>query len=433
MKIKLFFTALALAFSTTSFAQVAPPVTGNQPCPVGVVTCNQSTQTMGDTTQTASADNDQSQTTQAGNHANSIASGVTIDPSIQQSGNANSTQSDNHLSNTATGGAAIGNQSSNDNKSSASTGASSANNTGMNGLGGNATTGASNSGGNIVGPSTATVGPTSNTNSVTGGPISNALNGGNSTSAGGTSTSRGGDQSNVGGAQTLKGGNTKIGDVGSTSGSYSGGNKTQSGATAYAGGNKTYSSADNSGGNSSTSVDASDHSAYNSRLTVLPEQPSVPMSISPASNIAMTADPQCGPYQKVIRTPVYGLFFGITHTKRVILDHDDTLADPTPQAMDSVYGVRAIYTISTINLAGARSISLGGGGSSGGWGQGNSGTTSSMTAQVTHIQLRSCRMAVQVEHDTLVIHDAPQPVMPVAKKIWHKRTVPANCPPIQKK
>lgn len=102
--------------------------------------CNNSDQTMGDTSQMASADNDQSVTNQAGNHANSIASGVEINPSIQQSGNTVSQDGNSVQGGNATGGRAdaSGNQSSNDNKSSANTGASTsgASNGNMSGFGG---------------------------------------------------------------------------------------------------------------------------------------------------------------------------------------------------------------------------------------------------------------------------------------------------------
>lgn len=380
-------TILAIAL-TLAFAGVRAQTTTTPPCPPGTITCNNSTQHMGNTTQTATANDNQAQTTQAGNAANSIASGVTITPSIQQSGNA-VTQNGNSVQ----GGNASATGNSSDNKSSASTGASSANNTGMNGLGGNATTGAS----------TATVAPITNT--LTSAPIanSNALTGGASTS----------NSSASGGTQSLTGGNQKQGQT--------------SANTLTGGSQRTRTSADNSGGNSSTSVDASDHSVSNDRLTVLPMQPAVPMSISPASSIAVMVDPQCGPYQRVIQTPVYGLFFGITHTSRKVIDHDDTLADPTPEALDSMWGGRAVYTVSTVNLAGARSISLGGGGSSGGWGQGNTGTTSSMTAQVTHIQMRVCRMQVAQPPRVVFVPAVAAPA-PVVHHIWHKRVM-KNCPP----
>ena len=375
--------AMTLIASFGAFAQT----TTTPPCPAGTITCNNSTQHMGDTTQTASADNDQSVTNQAGNHANSIASGVNINPSIQQSGNA-VTQNGNSVQ----GGnaSAVGNSSSNN--SSASTGASSANNTGMNGLGGTATIGPVS-----TGASTATVGPTSN--SLTGGETTNKITGGSNEATGGSARQR----------QALDSTNTVSGAAQSRS------------------------VAENTGGNSTTAVDASDRSTHSSRdsLTILPMQPSVPMSISPATSVAVIADPDCGPYQEVIRTPVYGYFFGIASTSRKVLDHDDTLAPPSRYDDESTMGVKAIYTVSTVNLAGARSISLGGGGSSGGWGQGNTGTTSSMTAQVTHIQLRACRL-VQAQQRVVVIHDAPQVERPVL--VPHRRAIKKlpYCPPVAK-
>ena len=394
--------ALAIAICGTVAAQQTAP-----PCPAGTITCNNSTQHMGDTTQTASADNDQSVTNQAGNHSNSIASGVTINPSIQQSGNAVSQNG-----NSVQGGnaSATGNQS--DNRSSASTGASSANNTGMNGLGGAATVGPVS-----TGASTATTGP-----------VTNTLTGGNNDARGGTADQKQGQAltanlATTGGAQTN--GQTSTNTV------AGGAQRSEQGQTS----SNTVAGTQDASTRSGANVDASDHSSYrsDSRLTVLPEQPNVPMSISPASSIAVMADPQCGPYQRVIQTPVYGLFFGITHTKRTPIDHDDTLADPTPEAMNSTWGGRAIYTVSTVNLAGARSISLGGGGSSGGWGQGNTGTTSSMTAQVTHIQMRVCRMVVERSAPQVIyIPATPSPAAPVAKRIWHKPAVAKACPPATK-
>lgn len=396
MKRTLIFAALTLSPLGLLAQQVTPP------CPAGTITCNNSVETMGNTSQTASADNSHAQTTQAGNSANSIASGVTINPSVQQSGNA-VTQSGNMVRSDATGGNAIGNQSSNANNSSASTGASSANNGGMVGLGGTATTGAS----------TATVAPITNT--LTGAPIANTLAGGPTTAtAAGGAGGLGGAASVAPITNTAAGGAQKQGQT--------------SANTLTGGSQKTHASADNSGGNSTTSVDASDHSEHNvkSNLVVMSDQPSVPMSISPASNIAVIADTQCAPYQQVIHTPVKGLFYAITHTDHPETNYTDTLAPPTPEALDSVWGAKAVYAYTNVNISGARSISLGGGGS-GGFGQGNTGTSSAMTTSIVHITMRVCRMAVERAPVPGVIY-LPAPVAPVARRIGHKHVAAKACP-----
>ena len=217
--------ALAL-LATSAYAQTCPP---------GTVTCNQSTETMGNTSQTASADNDQSQTTQAGLHTNSLsnASGVTISPQVQQSGNA-VTQSGNAVQGgNATGGSATGNQSSNNSSTGAITNSNQSSAT--------ATGSTSNSGGNTLQGSTA----------ATGASTSSALGGAAGAGGAGGSASQGQRQT---ADNTLQGG-VQHQDARTTSGS---------------------------------TVDASDHAVTNSRsnFTVLPEQPGVPMSFSPSAQDA---------------------------------------------------------------------------------------------------------------------------------------------------
>jgi hypothetical protein len=438
MKTKLFVSAIMLTFATNAafaqsisgsqpgdskYAMAGGSISGTQPGaskysqvstapnPVCTTSCNSSNQTQGNTS--SSADNSQSQASQSNpsSNSNSSQSGNNIDPSIQQSGNTVS-QSGNTVHGGDASSSANGNQSANN--SSASTGASTSGaSNGSNSNGANTNGSDTLTGGNVSG------GNSSNKNTLNGGPTSSSAAGGTGGSSNQGQGQGQGQSSNnavTGGAQSNK---TTLGNVGSTSGS-----------SASNGGNTTGSSADNSGGNSSTNVDASDRSTSvnKSSVLVIPEQPAVPMSVSPATNIAVTADPQCGPYQRVISTPVYGLFFGITHTAKKQIDHDDTLADPTPDALNSQWGGRAIYSTVVVNLAGARSISLGGGGSSG-WGQGNTGTSSSMTAQVTHIQMRVCRLITE-RQPVVFIAPTPAPVVPVEHHIFHKHTV-NNCPKIK--
>jgi hypothetical protein len=444
MKTKLFVSAIMLTFATNAafaqsisgsqpgdskYAMAGGSISGTQPGaskysqvstapnPVCTTSCNSSNQTQGNTS--SSADNSQSQASQSNpsSNSNSSQSGNNIDPSIQQSGNTVS-QSGNTVHGGDASSSANGNQSANN--SSASTGASTSgasngsNSNGANTNGSDTLTGGNVSGGNSSNKNTLNGGPTSS--SAAGGAGGQGGTGGSSNQGQGQGQGQSSNNAVKGGAQSNK---TTLGNVGSTSGS-----------SASNGGNTTGSSADNSGGNSSTNVDASDRSTSvnKSSVLVIPEQPAVPMSVSPATNIAVTADPQCGPYQRVISTPVYGLFFGITHTAKKQIDHDDTLADPTPDALNSQWGGRAIYSTVVVNLAGARSISLGGGGSSG-WGQGNTGTSSSMTAQVTHIQMRVCRLITE-RQPVVFIAPTPAPVVPVEHHIFHKHTV-NNCPKIK--
>lgn len=341
------------------------------PCPVGVTSCTTSVQTVGDVDNSASADHTMSNSSQAGNSAASIATGNAINGTYD-----NRAQTTQNATNTTRGditsdnhSLATGNTSTNSNQSSASTGASTSSSNGTNAQG------------------------QGQQQAATGG-------------AGGSGGSA------YGGAV----GNTSSRSEGSTSASLSG------------------SSADGSG-NSQTSIDASDRSVNNSKsnFMVLPDQPAVPMSFSPSSQVTATADPQCGPVQEVISTPLYGYFFGTFKTKKVELDHNDTLAPPTGDAMNSEWGARAIYTTSVVNVAGARSLSLGGGGGSG-WGQGSGGASSSMTVMVTHITMRACRM-VQPQQKVLVIHDAPQVVMspkpkPIRKPRRAVHAVAPACPPV---
>ena len=313
------------------------------------VTCNLSNQNMGDTS--SSADNSQSQAAQSNPSSNSNASSgaITVDPSIQQSGNTvdqNGEQWSNSSSN------ATGNQS--DNKSSAS----------------------SNSGGNTLGNTS------ENANHVTG-------------------TVNGGDQSFTG----------QVGDSSASATTGNNRNELNNGQGQDQNQRADANSDQQQNAESNVDIDASDRStsSYNNKVDArslyIPAvaQPVIP-STNPAAGVT-TIVGSCGPMFSINRQAVHGAFVGLTRTKLLEVGHEDFKAPyidgngvkiqyeayQQPDGGWQIMGHQAIYTIAVVNVSGSRQLGLGGGGGSAmNWAQGQAGGSSAMQRMVTNIHVEPC-------------------------------------------
>ena len=400
--------ALAIGLVLGSSAVFAQDV--NPKC---TTSCDNSTQTMGDTS--SSADNSTSQASQSNPSAvsNSSASGVTVSPQVQQSGNTTADQ--NSLDSHATGGNATGNLSTNNNQSSV----------------GNTT---ATSGGNN------TSGTNTNDNQSAGGSVTAGTAGIGSGNGSGNTTEQGQQQGQTQ-TGTNKQGQVAVGQGGkvgnTTSGSTSGAaNRTRvgdvgstSGAASYSGGNKTASNVGESG-NSITKVDASDHSSRSSSYTdnsrtqfipsVVPETPPAMLGVGQIS----TSRSACGPQQVVVHANYDSHYFGLFKTKTFNGGVTDSLEPamlagaPDPfviikyqNGSEIWLGDQVIISTAVLGNASGRNFALGGGSGSGSWGQAGMGATSSVQKMVTTITVVQCVFATHAavqEQPQVIYQEVPQ-------------------------
>lgn len=113
----------------------------------------------------------------------------------------------------------------------------------------------------------------------------------------------------------------------------------------------------------------------------------------------------CGPVQQVVRTPIDGTFFGLASHRKVqqgftydlapVFDANGQRVEYRREMIDGevhLFGSQPVILSTVVAISGARNLALGGGGSSGSWGQGGTGTSSSMSQLVTNIQVRDCEL-----------------------------------------
>lgn len=163
----------------------------------------------------------------------------------------------------------------------------------------------------------------------------------------------------------------------------------------------------NTGG---TSVDASDSSSSSYRVQIVPPvtQP-IPPSVTHHGDVKTVEVKECGPLRSVKTEDVKGYFFGLTGTSEVVLGTTDQLVpyngddgakagsryDEEKQDLGKGkflvrrYGHQPVISSVVVSVAGARQVTIGGWGSSGG-AQGSGGASSSMGTMVTKIQLLPC-------------------------------------------
>lgn len=387
-------TLLAALIMASPMAFAQTPVV-NQQCPTGDTgSCTNQNQmrdnissVTGDTTAPVSS-SQQGVASASNASGNSINPNIHVDPQVSQNStnattgtiNGTNTNGNDHAS--ATGGSAIGNDSKNDNRSSVgdtSTGASTATN-------GNNSNGANTNGSNSNGANTNT--------SLTGG---NTMTGGANTA---TNTANGG----AGGL----GGTGGQGGTGGSSTSSSGGNTMSNGSNS--GGNamgQSSKTSNDGSGNSSTHVDASDRSVYNNKTIFIPSVvPATPPSHLAVGNIVKETS-ACGPLQAISKREIKGTFHGIFSTSEVPQGFHQELVPyidvngveqqyknvPLPTGDGyRVFGHQVTQYTTVVGVSGARNIAIGGGGSSGSWGQGGMGTSSANQQLVTTLQLRLCEI-----------------------------------------
>lgn len=365
--------AVLCALASTAYAQSVPPF--NEPACQS--SCNESNQSMGDTS--SSADNSQSEASQSNpsSNSNSSQSGNTIDPSIQQSGNTVS-QSGNQSSTSSSD--ATGNVSSNDTRSTANNGGMS--NTSTTTSGGIDTNVATKSG-----PATTTGGNIDAAATTNSGDVRGGRSDSNSAALGGSSVAGGGSVGNT----SARGGRSTSGSLSSTGPVDSHAGVGQS-------------------GNSSTHVDASDRSIHedNSRFTVIPPvvPPTPPSAIGNGPLPVVTL--ACGPLMQVVQRPVQGYYMGWFKTKHMELGYTDTLRPVIIDGQQKFYdevrdangdkhwiGSQAIVFTTVIGTAAGRNVALGGGSGRGDWGQAGGGSTASVQQLVTRIIVVPCDAGAQ--------------------------------------
>lgn len=135
-----------------------------------------------------------------------------------------------------------------------------------------------------------------------------------------------------------------------------------------------------------------------SALFIPPVVPETPSASIPGADVAYTQS-ACGPRMAVVRTPVTGTFFGLTHRVGVDLGFDDSVvpADQPyryvlqPDGSTLKLGHRVLIQMMDERVSGSRNLALGGGGDSG-WGQAGGGSSSAMSRLVNRIVLLDCEV-----------------------------------------
>lgn len=174
------------------------------------------------------------------------------------------------------------------------------------------------------------------------------------------------------------------------------------------------------------------------RLLVLPNIPATPASSVPGAMIASQVT-ACGPRMHVDREPIdvhnEGLVSSTTKqqgwTYRLVPAADYGL-ETFEERGGRFYGHQAILTYAVVSTGYARQLVIGGGGSSGSWGQGGIGGSGANQQLVTNIQLIPCVLpaaapAVERIVERVVIEPSPV-MMPVVKKSAPKRRA---APPVR--
>jgi hypothetical protein len=151
----------------------------------------------------------------------------------------------------------------------------------------------------------------------------------------------------------------------------------------------------------------------------------------------------CGPLERVIKTPVTGSFYGLVKKSKVDLGFTEELAPYiddngveiqykavlNPDGSTSYYGHQVILSTAILGTSGARSIAGGGGAGSGGWGQGGLGSSSSNQQLVTTIVLHLCE-AERVRREVVAepVNEMPAfpPQAPIQPDYLPQGAIPAT-------
>lgn len=404
--------AMALSFNAVA----------SDPCPAGTVTCNQSTQSMGDTS--SSADNGQTQSSNSGNSSADNNTGYAVtsgENNLQQSGNAvtqspeiYNTNGNDHAQSTATGGAATGNRldSSNINEGNKST----------------------NDNHSSVGNTSATGGNVGDTSSTANGgaggtSLAGALSGSESTSkvndSGNASQGQGqsqgiADSGNSSNKNSLgqssvnlnSQGQSSTNDIANKQGQSSEQGQAQSSRNDNSNANRTGDNRIDASDNSRTTTVTTNVNNSRSDTLFIPVQAPAAPSIIPGSTATVIVG-QCGPMQTKTREPVYGTYNGWWRKHQIFLGYHDTVY--TDGTADDLYveriigghkvllGQRAVRTVAVINVAGQRQVGIGGGQTGGGWGNAAVGGGSSMQRVVQTTDLELCEAFRAAEPEIILV------------------------------
>ena len=393
------FSAIALALASFSaLAQPFSPSIGD-----GGGTIDQ--QVIGDTN--ASADHTQSTANQIGNAAN--ANGATITTGVDTRD-----QNTNNVSPTATGGAAIGNQSSNDNKSNAnaSNGPQTMGQANTGTVGNTtATTGpsTSNSGGNTLGGASSSTGAISNQNVASGGAGGKGGAGGQGGAASSTGTNTGinGQQQGIDRSGNSDNRNALTGGAQNSSQRTSAGNGAGAGAGS---GNQTA---------NTTRVDASDRSSTTYTSRAVAHAPIIHGAASaPLATATMVVQPGvCGPRHYAEMTPVTGTHHGLLWDSSVRQGNDYAVVPAaSPFVMKDGYliGHMIHEYVAVLGTSSSKSLSVQGYGSNQQGGGGGAATGGSHQQIVVRITIRECVMPTREPAVAAVIE---RPVIVEAKPI----------------
>lgn len=190
---------------------------------------------------------------------------------------------------------------------------------------------------------------------------------------------------------------------------------------------KTATSNDGSG-NATTKLDLSNNGVDNrvtkiSTVFIPAIVPPTPPSINGVSGIIKDIS-VCGPLMRVTNSQVLGVFHGFTgrdydhqgynqelapyigEDGRVVMYHHEPLPDGSGYTR---YGHQVVETTALIGTAGARNLSLGGGGGqNSNWAQGGGGSTSNAQQLITTIRLRLCEKDV-AKYVVKVVEVEPAP------------------------
>lgn len=362
MKKTLFALALAAAFG--AMAQQTTTVEGD-------LTGKVDNQNIGDTNVSDVRSN--SDSTQIGNSANANGANITVPTNVDTRDQ--NTVNVNPVTNSA-GGAATGNRSDNANNSAAS-----------------------------VGPTTATSGPVTGTN--TGKVDSTNVLGqqqgikgsGNSKATGGQGGTGGSSGASAQGG-AAQGGSASTGPISNTLGASSGVERS---------------------GNSAVQVDASDRSStqYSSRAVVW--APVVHTTAPALAAGALVVVPgACGPRVNIVRRDVVGQRFGVMGGQQEVMQGQDETTAPAANLFLVVEGFLVGHSVTTytasVGTSSASSFSLGGFSNNGGGAQGGGSTGGQLQQLVQRVAVRECiYSSVQLapEKNTAQAVAVPAQVLPV--------------------
>lgn len=179
---------------------------------------------------------------------------------------------------------------------------------------------------------------------------------------------------------------------GQTSSNSQGQSSSNSQGQSARGGNQTQGAA--------SSVTVTDSSQRNVDARTLYVPPVIPVQAATVANAQLIEYAgTCGPMISVKKTPIVGKFFGLLSDSDAQLG-DDYEVEPYKdeqgnvvaftEANGRVMGHKLVLLSTTLNVAGSRGFSLGGGGSNGGWGQGGASGSSAMQRLVTKAIVVPC-------------------------------------------